>query len=261
MVPVRASTRTSASRSPAPSRSPRRPSSWTAPSSSPSRATGSSPSSSRSSTTTSRSATPPRRSSQARLISPRVPAWRTVAPRFRDALTLALSGLPVQIAAERRYVRRPGRDQIRRAFREGATIYLPQIHQVLPRVARLMAQLRAMLFGPGREECSFLFLVTGRGREGLGLHHDGDVDSVWLQLDGRRTVTTGPPMRRGTPQDLDEGVIGRGWITRSLAPGSLFYLPPRTPHRVLCDGRPRGESPHVVGRGLRPGEADAARRR
>ena len=188
-----------------------------------------------------------------------MPGWRTVAPRFRDALTLALSGLPVQIAAERRYVRRPGRDQIRRAFREGATIYLPQIHQVLPRVARLMAQLRAMLFGPGREECSFLFLVNGRGREGLGLHHDGDVDSVWLQLDGRRTVTTGPPMRRGTPQDLDEGVIGRGWITRSLAPGSLFYLPPRTPHRVLCHGRSLALSLTWASRATRPTGARAAR--
>ena len=100
-----------------------------------------------------------------------------------------------------------------------------------------MAQLRATLFGPGREECSFLFLVNGKGRQGLGLHHDGDVDSVWLQLEGRRTVTTGPPVSRGTSSDLDESIIGRGWITRSLAPGSLFYLPPRTPHRVVCHGR------------------------
>jgi len=143
----------------------------------------------------------------------------------------------VQIAVERRYIRRPRPGEIRRAFVEGATIYMPQIHQVLPRVARLMVQLRATLFGPGREECSFLFLVNGKGRQGLGLHHDGDVDSVWLQLEGRRTVTTGPPVTRGTPQDLDERVIGRGWITRNLAPGSLFYLPPRTPHRVVCHGR------------------------
>ena len=143
----------------------------------------------------------------------------------------------MQIAADRRYIRRPRREQIRRAFAEGATIYMPQIHQVLPRVARLMAQLRATLFGPGREECSFLFLVNGKGRQGLGLHHDGDVDSVWLQLEGRRTVATGPPVPRGTAEDLDERVIGRGWVTRHLAPGSLFYLPPRTPHRVLCHGR------------------------
>src|SRR5262245_18980619 len=220
MAPARASTRTSASPCPAPSRSPRRPSSWTAPSSSRSRATASLLSSSRSSTTTSRSVTRSRRTSRARLISAHAPALRTIAPRFREALDLALSDLPVQIAADRRYVRRPRREQIRRAFAEGATIYMPQIHQVLPRVARLMAQLRASLFGPGREECSFLFLVNGRGRQGMGLHHDGDVDSVCLQLEGRRTVTPGPPVSRGTPQYLDERMIGRGWIKRNLAPGS-----------------------------------------
>jgi mannose-6-phosphate isomerase-like protein (cupin superfamily) len=143
----------------------------------------------------------------------------------------------VQIAAERRYQRRPARAQIERAFAEGATIYMPQVHQVLPRVARLMAALRATLFGPGREECSFLFLVNGRGRQGMGLHHDGDVDSVWLQLEGRRTVTTGPPVSPGTRADLHDAAVGRGWHTRDLAPGSLFYMPPRTPHRVVCHGR------------------------
>ncbi len=81
---------------------------------------------------------------------------------------------------------------------------MPQIHQVLPRVARLMAALRAMLFGGGREETSFLFIVNGKGRQGMGLHHDGEVDSVWVQLEGRRTVTTGPQVPRGTRADLDE---------------------------------------------------------
>jgi hypothetical protein len=115
---------------------------------------------------------------------------------------------------------------------------MPQIHQVLPRVARLMATLRATLFGPGREETSFLFIVNGKGRQGMGLHHDGEVDSVWVQLEGLRTVTTGPQVPRGTRADLDEArMIGRGWITRHLEPGSLFYMPPRTPHRVLCHGR------------------------
>jgi mannose-6-phosphate isomerase-like protein (cupin superfamily) len=143
----------------------------------------------------------------------------------------------VQIAAERRYTRRPSRAQIEQAFAEGATIYMPQVHQVLPRVARLMVALRATLFGPGREECSFLFLVNGKGRQGMGLHHDGDVDSVWLQLEGRRTVTTGPQMPRGSRADLDDATTGRGWITRHLEPGSLFYLPPRTPHRITRPGR------------------------
>jgi len=165
----------------------------------------------------------------------------------------------VQIAADRRYVRRPKRGQIRRAFAEGATIYMPQIHQVLPRVARLMAQLRASLFGPGREECSFLFLVNGRGRQGMGLHHDGDVDSVWLQLQGRRMVTTGPPVSRGASPDLDESMIGRGWVTRNLTPGSLFYLPPRTPHRVLCHGRSLALSLTWKARVTPPAGARAAR--
>jgi mannose-6-phosphate isomerase-like protein (cupin superfamily) len=151
---------------------------------------------------------------------------------------LARSGLPVQIAAERTYQRRPTRAQIDRAFATGATIYMPQVHQVLPRVARLMASLRATLFGPGREETSFLFLVNGKARQGMGLHHDGPVDSVWVQLEGRRTVTTGPQVPRGTRADLDEArMIGRGWTTRHLEPGSLFYMPPRTPHRVVCHGR------------------------
>ena len=152
-------------------------------------------------------------------------------------MALARSGLPVQIAAERRYQRRPTRAQIDRAFADGATVYLPQVHQVLPRVARLMVGIRASLFGPGREEASFLFIVNGTGRPGMGLHHDGEVDSVWVQLEGRRTVTTGPPVPRGTRADLNERVVGRGWRTRHLEPGSLFYMPPRTPHRVVCHGR------------------------
>ncbi len=100
-----------------------------------------------------------------------------------------------------------------------------------------MAALRNRRFGAGREECSFLFIVNGKGRQGLGLHHDGPVESIWVQLEGRRTVTTGPPVRPGTRQDLDEGNIGRGWKTRDLEPGSLFYMRPYMPHRVICHGR------------------------
>jgi hypothetical protein len=111
-------------------------------------------------------------------------------------------------------------------------VFLPQIHQVLPRVMRLIVALRALV-GAGREETSFLFLVDGRGREGLGLHHDDDVHAVWLQLEGRRTVTFGPPVPSGTPQELPDGA-GAGFTTRALPPGSLLYLPPRTPHRVVC---------------------------
>jgi hypothetical protein len=65
------------------------------------------------------------------------------------------------------------------------------------------------------------------------------VDAFWLQLEGRRTVTLGPGVRPGTPEDLAprrEGQ-GRGWRTLHLEPGTLFHLPPWTPHDVVCHGR------------------------
>lgn len=112
---------------------------------------------------------------------------------------------------------------------------------------RLMVALRASFLGGGREECSFLFLAEGRGREALGLHHDGETDAFWLQLEGRRHLTVGPPVPRGTPEDLDPRVIparragapqpSGGWWSGTLGPGTLLYLPPRTPHRVVYHGR------------------------
>jgi hypothetical protein len=164
-------------------------------------------------------------------------AWRTIAPRWDEARAVAASGLPVQIAEARRYERRPDARAVARALARGATVFMPQVHQVLPRVARLMVALRATFLGPIRDECSFLFIVAGQGREAMGLHHDGDVDSFWLQLAGRRTVTIGPPVVAGTPEDLEAPAGGRGWWTGDLLPGTLFYMPPRTPHRVLCRGR------------------------
>ena len=119
-------------------------------------------------------------------------------------------------------------------------MFFPQIHQVLPRLMRLMVALRAELLGPSREECSFLFLAEGQGREGMGLHHDGEVDAFWLQLEGRRTITIGPPVSRRAPQDLPESEMARrpgDWRTLELGPGTLFYMPARTPHRVVYYGR------------------------
>ena len=163
-------------------------------------------------------------------------AWRDVAPSFDVAVEMAGSGLPFQIVAEREYDRSGDARRLRGALRTGKTVYLPQVHQVLPRLARLMVALRAEFLGPFREECSFLFVVEGRGRPGMGLHHDGEVDSFWLQLDGKRTVTYGPPVPEGTPEDIDLG-IPRGARTIDLEPGSLFYMPPRAPHAVVCRGR------------------------
>lgn len=160
-----------------------------------------------------------------------------MAPGFEEAREMAGSGLPVQIAAGRRYDRTPDRRRIARALARGDTVFMPQVHQVLPRVARLMVALRVLVLGPFREECSFLFLVEGRGREGMGLHHDGPVDSFWLQLEGRRTVTIGPRVAPGIAADLVAPGRGHGWTTFDLPPGSLFYLPPWTPHRVVCRAR------------------------
>jgi mannose-6-phosphate isomerase-like protein (cupin superfamily) len=198
--------------------------------------------------------------------SARDQAWRSVAPGFDGVIAMARSGLPFQIVADRQYDHSADPRRLRRALAEGRTIYLPQAHQVLPRLARLMVALRGGLLGPLREECSFLFAVEGTGRAGMGLHHDGDVDAFWLQLEGRRTVTLGPPVASGTPEDLDDALAagGRraGWRTLDLEPGTLFYLPPRTPHAVVCAGRSLAISltwSAPARRGRRPSRADEAR--
>ena len=123
--------------------------------------------------------------------------WRRLAPGWTGALALTRAGLPFHLVSDRRYDRSGDRRRLGSALDAGATAYMPQANEVLPRVARLMVAIRAGLLGPLREECSFLFIVNGRGREGMGLHHDGRVDAFWLQLDGRRTVTLGPPVRPG----------------------------------------------------------------
>ena len=167
--------------------------------------------------------------------------WRAVAPEFDECVRMAGEGLPFQIAADRRVDRTGDPAQLTAALARGDTVYLPQVHQVLPRLMRLVVALRVAFMGGGRDECSFLFLVEGAGRPGLGLHHDGEVDAFWLQLDGRRTVTVGPRVAPGTPEDLDDrlaqGGPRAGWRTFDLAPGSLFHLPARTPHAVVCRQR------------------------
>jgi hypothetical protein len=165
-------------------------------------------------------------------------AWREVVPGFDEVVGLVGRGLPFQTVAEQRYERSGDRRRLKRALASGATVYVPQAHQVLPRLARLMVALRVAVVRSAREECSFLFLVEGRGRAGMGLHHDGRVHGFWLQAEGRRTVTVGPPVTRRTPADLDDVVpSGPGWRTLDLTPGTLFYLPPYTPHAVVCHAR------------------------
>jgi hypothetical protein len=174
------------------------------------------------------------------VLPPRGSAWRTIAPHFDAVLDLARAGVPFQTVAGRRYDRTGDARVLPRALREGQTIFFPQVHQVLPRLARLMVALRAALVGPARDECSYLFAVEGQGREGMGFHHDGAVHAFWLQLEGRRTVTIGPPVAPRTPLDLPDTLAvrdARRWPTIDLTPGSLFHLPPRTPHRVVCHQR------------------------
>jgi hypothetical protein len=172
------------------------------------------------------------------VLRPRDSAWRTIAPDFAGVRRLAAS-LPYHVVADGHADRSPNPRRLARALATGHTVFLPQVHQVLPRLARLMVGLRVGLLGPRPEECSFLFLVEGRGRPGMGLHHDGAVDSFWLQLEGRRTVTIGPRVAPGTPKELRGRSVtrSRGWRTLELAPGSLFYLPPWTPHDVVCHRR------------------------
>src|SRR4051812_33407621 len=75
-------------------------------------------------------------------------AWRGIAPDFTGAVALARAGAPFQTALHRRYDRSGDPRRLRGALRAGATVYLPQVHQVLPRVMRLMVALRVALLGP-----------------------------------------------------------------------------------------------------------------
>ena len=206
---------------------------------------------------------------QSIVLPPRDRAWRGIAPDFAGSVQMAGTGLPFQIVAEREVDRSGDPRRLAAALAAGQTTYLPQVHQVLPRLTRLMVGLRSAFFGPvagvAREECSFLFIVEGAGRAGMGLHHDGEVDAFWLQLEGRRTVTIGPRVRPGTPEELDEGLARgnrrAGWRTFDLEPGTLFHLPARTPHAVVCRGRSlavtltwaRGTRRGGRARGRRPG--------
>src|SRR5262249_9581930 len=118
--------------------------------------------------------------------------WRGVAPDWAGCLALARAGAPFHAVAERRYGRSGDPRALDGALAPGAAACLPRVHEILPRVARLMVAVRAALVGGGRAECSFLFMVEGCGRPGMGLHHDGPVNAFWVQLEGRRTLTLGP---------------------------------------------------------------------
>ena len=194
------------------------------------------------------------------MLSPRGSGWRATLPDWDAIFALARAGVPYQTAFDRRYDRSGDPRILRRALREGRTVFFPQIHQVLPRLARLMVALRAALLGPAREECSFLFAVEGRGREGLGLHHDGDVDAFWLQLEGRRTVTIGPPVGPRTPLDLPVSLASRlgSHATSSrmswTLPGDLAHVGARA--TATAGGHVAAPRPRARGLGRRGRQRD-----
>src|SRR5262245_42532382 len=72
------------------------------------------------------------------VLAPRDGEWRSIAPGLREWPHIAGEGLPFQIAAERRYDRSGDARRLPPALAAGKTVYFPQIHQVLPRLARLM---------------------------------------------------------------------------------------------------------------------------
>src|SRR5918996_3278477 len=86
------------------------------------------------------------------VLRPRDRAWHAIAPDFATAVAMAEAGAPFQIAAERRYDRSGDPRRLRAAPAAGAPGFLPQVHHVLPRLARLMVALRVGLLGPLREE-------------------------------------------------------------------------------------------------------------
>src|SRR6185436_20476382 len=86
------------------------------------------------------------------LVSAREPAWRTLAPSFDEVVALAHTGIAFQIASDRRYDRSGRAARLRPALAAGKTVFFPQIHEVLPRVMRLMVAIRTAVAGAGREE-------------------------------------------------------------------------------------------------------------
>src|SRR5262249_12058494 len=67
----------------------------------------------------------------------------------------------------------------------------------------------------------------------------------------------------GTAADLDAGRVrrGAGWHTLDLEPGTLFHLPPWTPHDVVCHRRSLALSLTWRRRDARGRRATPARRR
>jgi hypothetical protein len=165
-------------------------------------------------------------------------AWQELLPGYESCVAFTRTGLPFHAVIEGSHDERPRPAQIPAALRAGKSIILLQPHEVMPRLMRLVVALRAAFFGAFFDESSYLFMTEGKGKPGMKPHHDGEAHSFWLQLAGKRTVTVGPQVPPGTrtePEALD--LLGPGWTTLELGPGSLFYLQPRVLHSVVCHER------------------------
>src|SRR4029450_1991770 len=74
-------------------------------------------------------------------LPPRDRTWRAIAPGFAACVEMAGAGLPFQIAADRQVDRSGDPRRLPAALAAGHTVYLPQVHQVLPRLLRLLGSL------------------------------------------------------------------------------------------------------------------------
>ena len=147
---------------------------------------------------------------------------------------MAAGGVPFQIAAERRYDRSGDPRPLRRALDEGAHRLLPQVHQVLPRLMRLIVALRV---GAARSSKRRV-LVSVRRR---GARADGDGTSP--RRAGGRVLAPARGAAHGH---------ARRRRSRRERPGSAVHG--RRP-RGVAHARARPGEP------LPPAPVDAARRR
>ena len=152
---------------------------------------------------------------------------------------LVAAGVPYHLAKDGRQEERPDPKTVARKLAAGATLFLVQPHEYMPRLRRFIHQAGVAAGFSGRPARSFLFRVDRPGEKAMPLHDDGSSELLWLQLRGERFVTFGSGVRKGShpehclPADRANGKT-KGWFQGGLKAGSLLYLPPFAPHHVLC---------------------------
>jgi hypothetical protein len=101
------------------------------------------------------------------LIPARDEAWRTVTPGSRATVRARTGSASRSTPCSSGATIASGDRRARARAGDARDRYVPQIHQVLPRVARLMVALREELLGHVPTSVVSV-LVHGRGREGMG---------------------------------------------------------------------------------------------